>query len=63
MEAIAAGLSKYAIITRNEDGECFFRDLHISITDEMHMGGEERSTMGYFYYALNVSHLEERDLA
>ncbi|KAA2242768.1 hypothetical protein F0L74_09580 [Chitinophaga agrisoli] len=62
METIATGLSKYAPITRNEDGEWFFKDLHISMTDEMHMGGEESSTMGYFYYALNVSHLEERDL-
>ncbi len=62
MDAIATGLSKYAPITRNEDGQCFFKELHISITDEMHMGGEEKNTMSYFYFALDVSHLEDPDL-
>jgi len=37
--------------------ESTFEDLHISIIDEMHMGGEEKSTLSYFYFASDISHL------
>jgi len=59
IDFIAAELSKYSHINKKGDGEYFFKDIHISIIDEMHMGGEEKSTMSYFYCATDVSHLDD----
>lgn len=59
LDWIAAKLSKYSTLTQKSDGEYFINDLHISIIDEMHMGGEEKNTLSYFYCASDVSHLSE----
>ena len=59
LDFIAIELSKYSPISMKRDGEYFFKGLHISIIDERHMGGEELSTISYFYCASDVSHLEE----
>jgi hypothetical protein len=59
LDLIALELSKYSPISKRGDGEYFFKDLCISIIDEMHMGGEDKSTISYFYCASDVSHLEE----
>jgi len=59
LDFIAKELSKYSPMSKTGDGEYFFKDLHISMIDEMHMGGEEKNTISYFYCASDVSHLED----
>jgi hypothetical protein len=55
---VAKELSKYSSIDKKGDGEYFLKELHISIIDERQMGGEDKSTISYFYCAADVSHLE-----
>jgi len=40
------------------DGEYFFKDLKLTVSDERAMGGEG-DNLGYFYCAANVDHLIE----
>lgn len=59
LDVIAIELSKFSPITIKKDGEVFFKGLHISIIDKMRMGGEEDTTLGYFYCAADISHLDD----
>lgn len=54
---IALQLETKSPISRKGEGEYFFKDLKISIMDKSQMGGEGNS-LGYFYCASDVSHLE-----
>jgi hypothetical protein len=57
LDSIALLLSNYSEISILSDGEYFFKDLKVVISDERNRGGED-STLGYFYCAADVSHLE-----
>lgn len=59
IDVIASLLSEIAPVTVKVEGEYFFRDLKISLLDKRQMGGEDDSTLGYFYCAADVAHLEE----
>lgn len=59
IDVIASLLGKMAPVTAKSEGEYFFRDLKISLLDKRQMGGEDDSTLGYFYCAADVAHLEE----
>jgi hypothetical protein len=56
LDSIALILSKYSEISILSEGEIFFRDLKMVISDKRKMGGEGNS-LCYFYCATDVSHL------
>lgn len=57
LDHIVSGLAKYSSIIKKGEGEFFLSDIKVSIIDKNKMGGEG-STLGYFYCAEDVSHLE-----
>jgi hypothetical protein len=59
LDVIASELAKFSPITLKKEGEVFFKGLHISIIDKMRMGGEEDTTLGYFYCSADIKHLDE----
>ncbi|HWZ04594.1 MAG TPA: hypothetical protein VNX40_13345 [Mucilaginibacter sp.] len=46
------------LITKIRDGEYFFRDLQLTVSDQEAMGGEGNA-LGYFYCSVNTDHLIE----
>ncbi|HVY76237.1 MAG TPA: hypothetical protein VG890_15515 [Puia sp.] len=56
LDSVALELSKYSEISILSQGEIFFKDLKMVISDKRKMGGEG-STIGYFYCASDVSHI------
>jgi hypothetical protein len=58
LDIIASGLSKYSFATQKSEGEYFFNDIKVSIINKSQMGAEG-STLGYFYCAKDVTHLED----
>lgn len=57
LDEIASQLNNYSDVFTLSDGEYFFQELQLAIVDKEHMGGEG-STLGYFYCASDVTHLE-----
>ena len=57
LDYVASELAKYSSVRKNGDGEYFFKDIKVSIMDKNKMGGKG-STLGYFYCAEDVSHVE-----
>jgi hypothetical protein len=57
LDYVASELAKYSSVTKKGDGEYFFKDIKISIMDKSKMG-DEGNTLGYFYCADDVTHLE-----
>lgn len=57
LDYVASELAKYSSVRKNGEGEYFFKDIKVSIMDKSQMG-EEGSTLGYFYCAEDVTHLE-----
>ncbi|WP_295121507.1 hypothetical protein [uncultured Chitinophaga sp.] len=56
-ESVKSKLILYSpVIIRNE-GECFFNNLKVVIMSKEQMGGEG-TTLGYFYCAADVTHLD-----
>lgn len=55
--SIAFQLSHYFSISRQSEGEYFFKEIGVVIMDKNRMGGKG-SSLGYFYCALDVTHLE-----
>lgn len=60
LDSIALELCRYSPINNQSEGEYFFKDLKIVIMDKTQMGGEG-STLGYFYCAADVTHLEDEN--
>jgi hypothetical protein len=46
------------VFIKTSDGEYFFKDLKLSVSDSEAMGSDG-STLGYFYCSANVDHLAE----
>jgi hypothetical protein len=59
LDSIALILSEYSEISILSEGEIFFKDLKMVISDKRKMGGEG-DTLGYFYCANDVSHLGQQ---
>ena len=57
LDYIASIISEHSQKISHSDGEYFFKDLKIVIMDKQKMGGEG-ITLGYFYCASDVTHLE-----
>ena len=57
LDYIVSGLSKFSYAKALGEGECFFKEIKVSIVNKRQMGGNE-NTLGYFYFAEDVSHLE-----
>lgn len=57
LDDIALGLKKYSSVRKEGEGEYFFKEIKFSIINKKHMGGEG-VTLGYFYCADDVAHLE-----
>jgi hypothetical protein len=57
VDSVVSRLEKHSSVTEKGEGEYFFKDLKIVIMDAQSMGGEG-SSLGYFYCATDVSHLE-----
>lgn len=51
LDVIASLLSRIAPITAKSEGEYFFKSLKISLMDKRKIGGDDDSTLGYFYCA------------
>ncbi len=58
LDYIASELARYSSVNKKAKGEYFFKEIKVSILDEMQMGGEG-SSLAYFYCAENVNHLED----
>jgi hypothetical protein len=56
LDSVALALSKHSEITILSEGEIFFIDLKMVISDKRKMGGEG-DTIGYFYCASDVTHI------
>ncbi len=54
---VAFDFSRYSPVSKKSEGEYFFKELKIVIMDQERMGGEGDS-LGYFYCASDVKHLE-----
>jgi hypothetical protein len=57
LNVIAPELSAYSPIVSQKEGEYFFKELQLVVSDKIQMGGEGH-TLGYFYCASDVKHLE-----
>lgn len=57
LDFIASGLNNYSLETRKGEGEYFFKDIKVTIMNKNQMGAEG-GTLGYFYCAEDVTHLE-----
>jgi hypothetical protein len=57
LDSIAFLLSERSEISKLREGEYFFKDLKVVISDHYSRGGEGDS-IAYFYCAVDVSHLE-----
>ena len=57
LDFVASGLNNYSSTKKSGEGEYFFKEIKVSIMDKSQMGGEG-STLGYFYCAEDVTHLE-----
>jgi hypothetical protein len=56
LDEIALKFEKYSDLTILSDGEYFFKDLRIVLSNKWKRGGEG-STIGYFYCAHDISHI------
>lgn len=56
LDSVALALSKHSEITILSEGEIFFKDLKMVISDQRKMGGEG-DAIGYFYCASDVTHI------
>ncbi len=56
LDSVALALSEYSEIRILSEGEIFFKDLKMVISDKRKMGGEG-NTIGYFYCASDVTHI------
>lgn len=57
LTSITAGLNEYSSEKRLAGNEYFFKEIKVVVMDKNQMGGEG-STLGYFYCAEDVTHLE-----
>lgn len=57
LDYVVSGLSKFSSAKAFGEGEYFFKEIKVSIVNKRQMGGHE-NTLGYFYFAEYVSHLE-----
>lgn len=57
LSSIVFELSKFSKVKKISEGEFFFPEIKVSIMDKNQMGGEG-NTLGYFYCADDVSHLD-----
>lgn len=57
LDNIASQLERYSPSIKQDKGEYFFKELKLVIVDKMEMG-DEGTTLGYFYCASDISHLE-----
>lgn len=57
LDSIISDLAEYSSITEQGRGDYLLRDLKIVVMDKEQMGSEGNS-LGYFYCASDISHLE-----
>ncbi|MBO9154072.1 hypothetical protein ACFOTA_17770 [Chitinophaga sp. GCM10012297] len=58
LDEIAEKLSAFSPVIRQSNGEIFGRELKVVLMSKAQMGGDD-DTLGYFYCASDVSHLDE----